>query len=111
MWGYRIGAVTPVLHLCSAQIPILQLKPVADRSALSHIAADGRKTETVEVAFLSLRLVSLTWQFKLNFPMSLGTKLQGSETQRLKDIKWVNLPVSSSLSRVDAVDSGETLLR
>lgn len=111
MWGYRIGAVTPVLHLCSAQIPILQLKPVTDRSALSHIAADGRETETVEVAFLSLRLVSLTWQFKLNFPMSLGTKLQGSETQRLKDIKWVNLPVSSSLSPVDAVDSGETLLR
>lgn len=84
---------------------------MTDRSALSHIAADGRETETVEVAFLSLRLVSLTWQFKLNFPMSLGTKLQGSETQRLKDIKWVNLPVSSSLSPVDAMDSGETLLR
>lgn len=61
--------------------------------------------------FPHLRLVSLTWQFKLNFPMSLGTKLQGSETQRLKDRKWVDMPVSSSLSPLDAMDSGETLLR
>lgn len=43
--------------------------------------------------------------------MSLGTKLQGSETQRLKDRKGVNVPVSSSLFLLDAMDSGETLLR
>lgn len=61
------------------------------------------------MAFLSLRLVSLTWQFKLNFPMSLDTKLQGSETQRLKDRKWVHVPISSSLSPLDVMDSGETL--
>lgn len=45
--------------------------------ALSHHTADGRKTKTVEMAFLSLGLFSLTCQFKLSFPLSLASKLQG----------------------------------
>jgi len=47
-------------------------------AALSDCAADVRKMKTVGMAFLSLRVFGLTYQFKLSFPLSLATKLQGS---------------------------------
>lgn len=47
-------------------------------AALSHHTADGRKMKSMGMAFLSLRLFGLTCQFKLSFPLSLATKLQGS---------------------------------
>lgn len=47
-------------------------------AALSHRAADGRKMKTLGMAFLSLGLFGLTCQFKLSFPLSSATKVQGS---------------------------------